>query len=295
MSRFPSRLPRRPRVAEWVTLQRRPDGGLVISGGDVEHAIPSAEVADLVLDLAPLADGTRTVEELTSAATRLPSAAGILLLERLLDLGVLFEGDLSGAALSSPRRVALEGLTSRPELIDQAWSEARVRVEGTGALATRLREALDGWQIAESSEAPVAIVAADREDDSIFSEMGREFRDRGGRWLRVALDGTSGWVGPIVVPYQTPCEECVRLRRATHRAPRGARVALPTLEPLVRMTAELAASETFRWLTGLAEPGSFGAALRVRLEHPRPERHALLRVPGCSACGRVGREVDPWA
>ena len=110
----------------------------------------------------------------------------------------------------------------------------------------------------------------------------------------VFLDGSIGYVGPLVIPCETACFECLRLRRSAHPAgPPLRREASPgagawadasALSPMASLLGDLAAAELIKRL-GLRPPLSNpGVLLEVDLLAPAMTARSVLRLPRCPIC-----------
>src|SRR5688572_6639566 len=124
-------------------------------------------------------------------------------------------------------------------------------------------------------------------------------------WLLVKPVGAMLWVGPLFIPGDSACWECLaqRLRgnRAVERfietakgldAPVAASIA--ALPATAALALHIAALETMRWLTA----GKTGLRDEVRVFDTtlllQSSRHALVRRPQCHACGNPEpREPKP--
>jgi adenylyltransferase/sulfurtransferase len=120
------------------------------------------------------------------------------------------------------------------------------------------------------------------------------------RWIACAPAGAEVVVGPAIHPGRSACYLCYRMRavacaadpdgafaferyldrRRADDGPRG-----ETLVFAAGLAGNLVASEVVKELTGIAEPSLVGRILTVRLTDLVVERHAVLRKPGCPACG----------
>ena len=121
-------------------------------------------------------------------------------------------------------------------------------------------------------------------------------------WLQLpAFDGEVLLVGPLHVPGQTCCAQCVRIRRAAN-APydgptrAGRLLAAPRLHrvPVVvrlqaALAATIAATETLR-----PERSAVGTVHALELATLRSTRHRVLRVPRCPACSSAAERAIPY-
>jgi bacteriocin biosynthesis cyclodehydratase domain-containing protein len=124
------------------------------------------------------------------------------------------------------------------------------------------------------------------------------------RWLPVRpFDGRIAAVGPIVVPHESACFECLLLRRATNleygrdlhdvdAAPSAA-----SADVAVELWASaLVAHLVLRWLGG-GDRTIAGVMFAIETRPtPAVTEHPVLRVPRCPACSRAQRRAGraPW-
>ncbi|MEA2412117.1 MAG: molybdopterin-synthase adenylyltransferase [Thermoleophilaceae bacterium] len=117
-------------------------------------------------------------------------------------------------------------------------------------------------------------------------------------WLRASVDHDEGFVGPCVIPGDTACFECFRLRlksnftadaiaHDSHASTNGGRPRDGTalLAPFATLVAQHAALEVIKIVTGFATPVTAGALLTLGLVSGDSSRHAVLKLPRCPACG----------
>ncbi len=154
------------------------------------------------------------------------------------------------------------------------------------------------------ADVSIAVVAPGENELEQLSAWNRRANAGGTRWLAVrAYDGRLASVGPLVVPGESCCYECVLLRRAANveygeqlveiEEAQLATRADATLETIV---AGLAAHLVLRWVAGhdTTLPGVLYAV------EARPaisiSEHPVLRVPRCPVCSSVARVPGrlPW-
>lgn len=125
-------------------------------------------------------------------------------------------------------------------------------------------------------------------------------------FLPVLLEDLIGHVGPLVVPGETACFECFRLRRSTHEAdPRarraieaagaGGRSAAGSLPAMASVLGDVAAVELLK-LLGLHPPlGGPGTAVEVNLLASDMTARRVLRMPRCPVCSPLSERPAPAA
>ena len=121
------------------------------------------------------------------------------------------------------------------------------------------------------------------------------------RWTSCALSGAEVILGPTVHPFDGPCYLCYRMRAVACSAnPEDAFAFERHLdrrkqddsgrrENLVfgaGLAANLLGLETFKELTGMAEPAATGRIIVLNMLDLTLSRHVVLRKPWCPACFR---------
>ncbi len=116
----------------------------------------------------------------------------------------------------------------------------------------------------------------------------------GCHFLPVVLQDLIGYVGPLVVPGETACLECVRARQNAHLAdPETTRVAesaafagqgVNGFHPaMASILGDLAAIELTKFYGGLV-PARPGRLIEVNLLAPLLTERVVLKVPRCAVC-----------
>ncbi|MGN7456291.1 TOMM precursor leader peptide-binding protein [Paenibacillus pasadenensis] len=123
--------------------------------------------------------------------------------------------------------------------------------------------------------------------------------EHGLTWLPVAFSHTVGRLGPIVVPGETACYECLELRGRANGvpplAPKPSR-----FDPSWSMVASLAVMETVKWLsrsTNSFAPLSLGHQVEFDAFHLQGEVNPVYRLPTCPSCGlrhQARLAAQPW-
>ena len=273
---------------------------VVLEGGAVRTLVPA---------LLPLLDGRHGVDQL---AARLGPAARPAI-EAALEL-------------LSARGVVVDGPDAPPDVRDAARSVAAAYGVAPTVAAERLRRAVVGFVGSGDTSADTArlLAAAGLHNlkrvgwrgrgrvDLVVVAPAAEELDRLPAWNRAALaagvpflvlrpwDGRMASVGPLVLPRQTCCYECVLLRRAANSGyaadfadVEAAPLAAASDPAVGAIAAALTAQLVVRWLIGedLTVPG----VLYTIEAHPatRLDEHAVLRVPRCPVCSEVERQAPP--
>ncbi len=289
------------------------------------------EIVGAVFQLA--ADSDRTEDELVAcfppeAQESIRSLVGALRERRLL----LPTDAVEDAAAESPLDVFYWHFGLPEERSPSPPREELVVVVGRNGTAMRLAALLDEAGFGEIAlvadpdlEADVAgeplpqhDLAADALDDRLGAASGRlpgivaavsergfgplrawneRLLDRKLPFLPVAIEDLVAYVGPLVVPYQTPCFECFLRRRYSNLDDAQAREAVDLrlggarivgLHPAISaVAAGAAALELSKFFVPWARARQAGYLLTFNLLASRSGRHRVLKVPRCPACSSL--------
>jgi bacteriocin biosynthesis cyclodehydratase domain-containing protein len=322
-------LPERPRLAPWLTFVELGDGRLQLRASDFTMTLSEPLLAKALRQVAPVLDGEHTVSQIcaTGAPAYLPGTV-LFVLKLLAQGGALHEG-APAPELSARARTELEPAlrlfahyTRTPERTLARLQQAVVVVGGSGELVRRVADSLTASGVGRvlqvsasnlassepiaSPEAPdLVIAAAETRATAFFTAVNGAQLARGGRWLRVALDGRYATLGPTVVPHQTACFTCYHSRRACHDDSEQLELyeralelrgehAEGSLHGLLQVIAGQTALEAARLLTGFAPPATLGRFHLFEASGPGVTGHDVLRVPRCPSCGPRISPRDPW-
>ena len=300
----------RPLLKPWYRLSA--DGGrstLRYAGSVLEFEGAAAE--RFLPHLLPLLDGTRTVEEVVGElgeAAR-PAVEHALSLLRAHDL--LTEAVPGGAAAGARRTAellaAVEPSGTCAE-VHARLAKSAVCVLGEGAVALTAGRLLRAggagavdmleWTAEPPAEAFV-VAAPDAGEVARLDEWNERALAAGVTWLQVLpFDGRLAAVGPVIVPGETACHACYRLRRDStiSALPDRAGGDYPSAPALDAVVAGLAALAALRWLAGSLADAGVLVAVELAPEL-RCTRHYLYRVPRCPACSPAARGAAtlPWS
>ena len=299
----------RPLLAPWYRAVRDGDRLLFEHAGEVVELRGQA-VEALLPALLPLLDGSHTVTEIVEQLGEGAEPPVLKALDALRSHGLLTEGPAVAADAVAPTYVAAvcPGATLSSSLERLAASLAVV--VGSSRCARQIGELLvrSGVRVRYGSFAPetrgadIVVAAPDTDEVAQLRALNdRRLRD-GGPWLAVLPnDGRFVGVGPLHLPGQTACHVCYLSRRAStsgyeaeFAAVEEQPVAAPTPDAIGAIAAGLAALICVRWLAA-ADPTLPGVLWSFETSGlPVLERHRVLRVPRCPACGVPAPAPNPW-
>ncbi len=304
-------IPSRPLLAPWYRLVGDGDR-LLLEHAQVVVVLEGAAVSTLLPKLLPRLDGTRTVDDLVDRLGRAARPAVEGALQTLAEHGLLVEGPpASGPARRSAHALAA-AYGQAPSTVAGRLEAATIGVVGSGAdgfdVARLLKLAGVGtverssWS--RATDAHLAVVVPDAHELDRVRRWNEVALRRGLRWLPVRpFDGRMAAIGPLVLPGESACFECLLLRRAANldfgadlvdvEAAPSAATADAAVEAWV---AAVAAHVVLRFVGGV-DTAVAGVMFAVEARPvPTITDHPVLRVPRCPACSGVGRRAArlPW-
>lgn len=130
--------------------------------------------------------------------------------------------------------------------------------------------------------------------------------ESGKSFIPVTLSGFSGKIGPVVVPGQTPCIQCLKAREAavSENFEEETKISelLSNLDgedfsyrppaAILSMIGEIAAVEASRVISGYTQPVTLNNILFFNSRHLAIDAHPVLKVPRCKVCGRLNDIPD---
>ena len=301
-------VPERPLLAPWYRLVGDGDR-LLLEHGQVVVVLEGGAVSTLLPHLLPLLDGTRTVDDLAARLGPPVRPAVELALSILADHGLLTAGPDAPADERETAHAFAAVFDVIPRAAAERLREAHVGVVGGSATAddvARLLHAsgvrkLRRWPWRRSGDADLCVVAPAPDEVDRLQGWNDIALEHGIRWLPVRpWDGRCAFVGPLVVPHESCCYECVLLRRAANVEygddlvdVDAAPVSATASAPFAALVAAVAAYAALRWLVGLDTtlPGVMQAIEARPVLSLAP--HTVLRVPRCPACSPVVRSAAP--
>ncbi|MBA3246427.1 MAG: TOMM precursor leader peptide-binding protein [Actinobacteria bacterium] len=296
-------VPERPLLKPWYRLATTEDALLLEHSGTVVR-FAGAAARTLLPRLLPLLDGNRTTDELIAIVGRPVAPAVERALELLTEKRLLVEGsaDLRSADLEALAEYSSSSVSDLRGRLDTA----EVAVIGdyvlTEPLARLLRAAGVGFVTQDSTGSPdLTVVLSNPADPAMLGAWNRRALDDGLVWLAAGdFDGAIATIGPLVIPYETACHECLLLRRgstsgcaAELAALRSVRPACLIPAPVESLVLAATAHLAIRWIA-LRDPALAGTVVTVETAASLEVRsHTLLRVPRCPACSPTCTTSSP--
>jgi bacteriocin biosynthesis cyclodehydratase domain-containing protein len=321
--------PTRPRLAPFLTRVINEDGAVQLRDAEYCFTLRAEPLVRAFLAIEGLLDGALSTEAILDqpAASAIRPAVEFLL--RLLTANGLLQ-----ESLSAPLNAKIDGcecelaflshFSATPHIMLSKLQASKIAIIGASDYLHSVRCALDDVGIGAivdlashyDPRAPIGLarrlyeqdctllVAALGEADCAMSEhINDTCLATGVRLLRIAFEGTSGLLGPTVVPYHSACLTCLRVRELSN-SPDGVAQARfydrlrdhpPRIRSVPKQVRSIvtgqAAIEIMRLITAFSPPKTVGSFYRFGADDPIATRHPVLKVPGCSDCARMSRRL----
>ncbi len=168
-----------------------------------------------------------------------------------------------------------------------------LRPEISGAMATPPRS-LDEWT-AKSKPAACHVVCSDFGGIDLMRDWNRKCVASGTKFYPIVLDDEIASLGPLVVPGEGPCYECLIMRQDANLADPGRRRATEAhaffgqdvtgfVQPMARVAADLAAVDLLKYFSRVLPGGVAGRLIEADLMTPALHTRTVLKAPRCPVC-----------
>ncbi len=243
-------LPRKPRLAPWVTLVDLGDNRMQLRGAEFSLTLQHPLFIETFQSVHPLLDGQRTVEEIVASSDPkyLPTTITFLL-KMLRANGILQEGVISPPPPLTPEnlkehenllqffshfvldpvgtlaqlhqaQVALLGSDSIKDRIQQGLQSmgfgSLVEIEGLSKKTDYDSSQLHKEIIRQLEGVDFLIACQDTTDHRFFQTLNAVCLETQTRWMHVTISGTKGLMGPTIIPHQSACYMCYDKRLASN-------------------------------------------------------------------------------
>jgi len=116
-------------------------------------------------------------------------------------------------------------------------------------------------------------------------------------WISARYDGIIGEVGPLVVPFVTPCFFCYKKRlesntvnleryRMIENALKSNEENYGSLEQFFEIMSSFMSMEILNFLLGYEKPKTYGAVLNINFTNYSTDIDKIYKVPFCRVCGK---------
>jgi bacteriocin biosynthesis cyclodehydratase domain-containing protein len=264
----------RPAVKTFWEIRRAPSGPFVLVSERGRRFLSGKALEAVV----PLLDGRRSVTEIIGQlAGSVPEDAVRAALGEMEGDGLLRDGP------AGPRASAAfwELLGADPARLARAEAEViSIGDEGLDAVC----EALAVLGVGIRRGAPFRIVIAPDYLDSRLAALNDDALRNGNAWMLAKPSGLRQWLGPLFIPGQTACWQCLAVRLHSNGWTAAASVAaLPTTSAVTRTVI---ATEAAKWLLAGRSDALAGKIKVFDTGSLEIEAHEVAARPQCPACGR---------
>lgn len=161
--------------------------------------------------------------------------------------------------------------------------------------------ALEEWKEQTDPESIACVIAtSDFGSHPVLCEWNRFCIQHGRHFFPVILQNLIGYVGPLVVPGETACLECLRARQNSqmedYRTRRAAEEAafegqgVAGFHPsMASVLGDIAAVELTKLYGDVLPSWKIGTLIEVNLLATRLEARKVLKIPRCPACSPLNR------
>ena len=158
-------------------------------------------------------------------------------------------------------------------------------------------------QVSDRTEADLEIVLTDDYLQDGLSAYNQQALDLSRSWMLVKPVGTVIWLGPIFIPGNTGCWQCLAQRLQGNRPvaefiQRHKNSSTPLIPPLASLatTAQtalgMAATEVFKWIVRGGNKQLEGVLVTHDTLTLKTQNHILVKRPQCPECGKIDRRLN---
>ncbi|MCB1485887.1 MAG: TOMM precursor leader peptide-binding protein [Bauldia sp.] len=223
-----------------------------------------------------------------------------------IDLAIFGINHVSLPLLGNLRSCGFRRLTlvDHPALrnLDFFDEDQKLRSEIAGAMSVRPRS-FEEWQ-GRGRPSDCQIACSDFGGFGLMRDWNRACVATNTPFYPIVLEDEVAHLGPLVVPGEGPCFECLCLRReaaavdpdrerATAAHAFFGRVESGYLQPMARVAADIAAIELLKYFSRTLPGGVAGRLIEADLMVPALRTRTVLKVPRCPVCALAASAVGP--
>jgi bacteriocin biosynthesis cyclodehydratase domain-containing protein len=255
--------------------------------------------------VAPLLDGQHSTDAIVSALAERIDAAKVYYALMLLEKN----GYIAEHVPDMPPETAAfwYGLGLHPHAARDALHRQAVNlIVLADAFEAPVRKALAELDItvADNGQGVLDLVLADDYLRPSLFEHNRAALADARSWILAKPCGRDIWIGPLFIPGQTACYECLRPRLERNQIARhfaAGKRELGKIEPMpaamlpstLALAARLLALEAAKHLAGRVDSPLLGKVLSLNLASFETQSHTLVRDPHCAGCGEAPAATPP--
>jgi bacteriocin biosynthesis cyclodehydratase domain-containing protein len=224
-----------------------------------------------------------------------------------VDIAVFGVNHISLPLLGNLRSCGIRSLTliDHPALrnLDFFTERQELRSEIAAAMASPPRS-MHEWSL-RTKRPDCQVVCSDFGGIGLIRDWNRSCVADGALFYPVVLADEVARLGPLVVPREGPCYECLWLREHANFADPDFELASEThaffgrpargfVQPMARVAADLAAVDLLKYFSLVLPGGVAGRLIEADLMTPSLRARNVLKVPRCPVCSpaRSGPEIE---
>ncbi|MCA1990916.1 MAG: TOMM precursor leader peptide-binding protein, partial [Coleofasciculus sp. S288] len=247
------------------------------------------------IQLAPLLDGHHTVKEIILLLQdRLSPLEVFSLLDELRHQGYVVDANPS---LPLEQAAFWSMLDLAPEKVAKRLHDVTISLGSFGKVDTApFKTLLESLGVRVGDGGDRSIVLTDDYLQEGLDAFNRDANRHNHPWMLVKPVGIEMWVGPIFIPGQTGCWECLRHRLQGHRkvdsylqrkktTTKPFPTSVSTLPSTLHIALGMAATETAKWVACETNSHLEGNIVTLNALSLEKHSHVLIRRPQCSCCG----------
>nr|WP_237743512.1 TOMM precursor leader peptide-binding protein [Pleurocapsa sp. PCC 7319] len=256
--------------------------------------------------LIPLLDGCHTVDEIADLLQEKASAAEVYYALMLMEKkGYIAESD---DTLPSNLTIFCEHLNVAPILAYRRLQATKVGIKTLGSHLpeSEIKTILESMQIQVAEVGDIADIEIVLTDDYLQDDL-KTFNEEalrlGRPWMLVKPSGTIVWIGPIFIPRQTGCWQCLAQRLGNNRLvekylEKRGDISSPFPPPLGFTSSSwqtalgMAATEIFKWIVLGENELLAGSLITHDVLTLKTQNHTLVKRPQCLSCGEMVAEFN---
>ena len=279
----------RPQFKSCFRCEILPSEGVVLLSEKNSFFFPPS-----FIELAQLLNGQHTIDEIINLLHKKLSPWEVLsLLDKIRDYVV-----------DTPPPIPLEQaafwetLKITPQLVHKRLQATSVNIIALGNInPTSLQTLLASLGIQLSDQGERWVVLTDDYLQEGLDDLNKKALAEKRSWILIKPVGTEPWIGPLLIPNETGCWECLR-HRLESRRPIEAYLQqkkkatdlclkpLTTLPSTEQMAFSLAATEIVKWIVFDRNKTLEGKIVTINTLTLDKRDHSLINRPQCPACGR---------
>lgn len=254
-----------------------------------DSSIPPAEEQETALDIFYWHFGETTKQVEASLSTQRLVILGVNDISRQLSMALIQTGAKNFCVVDAPLLRNIRLFADDGTILDGAWpTDTAVRPLDYGEWSRQ----------AKPSPGDCLIATSDFGGHAILKDWNSYCIQHQCHFLPVSLHDQIGYVGPLVIPGETACFECLLLRQNSHHpdlataraiqaATFGSKVVTGHHPSMASILGDVAAIELTKFYGGNFPAKRAGTVIEVNLLASRMTPRKVLKVPRCRVCSEL--------